>query len=193
MDAIESRMNAARDRIAGARPERAKLQTVAAAPKPVEPPPDTLRVYNDQSRDFQIIAYADWSQFQALGYRQLAAHERPEQLPQPRPPKVGLSLPRPAVTGSGPGAVQGIWTYQRAEIRKELYRATTALAPRVQAEPLSWERFAGKEKAPVADVYAMTILAQVVEQLAATVDEQQSRIDRLSAELAASVAAGKGN
>lgn len=148
-----------------------------AAPEPGPDPDAEVDVYNDQSRDLRRIAFRDWPGFRDRGYRQIAGKEQPEDLPRAPEPKPGLALARPEV-----GDVQII---QRAEARRALHEAATALAPFVLAEPLQWEQFTRGERQGVLETYSAAIVGQAALKLT-------EELASLREEVAALKAAGNG-
>ena len=56
-----------------------RSRTPAPEPKPSADTP--LRAFHDGTRDYQEITLADWPEYRSRGYRQLAPHERREDLP----------------------------------------------------------------------------------------------------------------
>lgn len=111
---------------------RANLETPAPDP-PTPAADDSIRVYQDRDRLYAEIPYADWPQYQARGFRQLAPHERESDLPAPVDRGRSIFPPLALLGGSGQ---TGMWAARENAAREHLSTHADLLAARIDRPPM---------------------------------------------------------
>lgn len=162
---------------------RADRETQAPEPPPIAPG-DTVRVYQDRDRLYAEIPYADWPQYQARGFRQLAAHERESDLPAPIERGRDIFGPLALLGASGQ---TGIWAAKENAAREHLNTHADMLAARIDRPPLPRQLPLMGKRAPhparAVEIAQAAITAEATALLWEEVDSLREEVAALRAEL----------
>lgn len=153
------------------------FQTQPAEPAPPEAAPTIVKVFADQTRDFQEIAYPDLQEFQSRGYRLLPPHTNREDLPQPAPESRAIY---PTVENMTASSQQGLWANKEHYARQALDAAADQLAARIGRPPIQRPRHGGKREASAIradDLAQSAITAEAVVKLTERVDALELALD----------------
>lgn len=156
----------------------------APAPEPEpETPADTrLRVFHDGDRLYEEIAYGDWPAYRIRGYRQLAPHEKPDDLPQFTPRGRAIIPPQGALRST---TQTGQWAEKEEAAREHLDTFAARLAERIDRPPVPRAQLRRGERAPsparAGDIAQAALTAEAACMLFDLVDSLQGQIRALQA------------
>lgn len=156
-----------------------RSRTPAPEPKPSADTP--LRAFHDGTRDYQEITLADWPEYRSRGYRQLAPHERREDLPAPVERGRAIFPPLELMSVAGQ---TGIWLAKEIAARDHLNTYANRLAERIDRPPVPRPGLGGKRQpSPVraADLAQAAITAEATALLWEEVDSLREQVNALQA------------
>lgn len=154
------------------------------APEPKPPADAPLRVYHDSDRLYEEITYGDWPAFRSRGYRQLAPHEKPDDLPQFTPRGRAIIPPQGALRAT---TQTGQWAETESAAREHLDTFAARLAERLDRPPVPRAQLRRGERAPsparAGDIAQAALTAEAACVLFELVDSLQGQIGALQAAL----------